>query len=141
MNKKQLSKSILNRSDAEFLLEQAANGKFRIRIGQIWSVSALPIGQSLLLLDLDNCNKPPDRRAIRKRISKCGLSVLQIKSKRSPSRTGYHVAITVAGKLSRIECVALQAICESDPHREAQNFRRARLALKDWRGDWNVLYI
>lgn len=131
---------VLDGNDAEFLLERVANGQFKIRIGQVWQMPKLPHGTSALLIDLDNMSKRPSLKSIRARVRKCGLQPLRIRFRRSPSGTGFHGVVLVAGALTRIEHVALQSILESDPDREAQNFRRAKLALKEWRGNWNVLF-
>ena len=138
--REKLLQYVLDRNDAEFLLEKVSDGKFKIRIGQIWKVPEVPRGETILLLDLDNCRKRPKRGNIRKRLNKCGVSALRILIRRSPSRTGYHGCIIVAGKYDKFQRIALQAICESDYEREAQNFRRAQLARPEGGDNWNVLY-
>jgi hypothetical protein len=130
---------VLSGADAEFLLEKVASGRYKIRIGQIWKMPELS-GQSYLLLDLDNQKKRPNIGEIRRRISRCGLRVLQIQTRRSPSGTGFHCVVTIRGKHLRMERIALQAILESDFNREAENFKRAKLALPEWGENWNVLF-
>jgi hypothetical protein len=133
-----LSAFVLDGADAEFLLDRVANGKFKIRIGQVWNMPVLR-GQSYILLDLDNTTRV-SRYGIRRRLAVCGLSIVSLHIRRSPSGTGYHVQIIVRGILSRFQRIAIQAICESDPTREANNFRRAFLARREWQEDWNILY-
>ena len=59
------------------------------------------------------------------------------------TKRGWHVVICLAGKLSPVEVVALQAVMGSDRNREAFNLARARLiesgaAPRSWR--YNVLF-
>lgn len=139
LKRAKLLEYVLDGSDAEFLLEKVANGQFKIRVGQVWKMPKMR-GKTYLLLDLDNVRKPPKWRAVRKRLCKCGVRPLRIRFRRSPSGTGFHGIVLVAGTYSRIERIALQAILESDAEREAQNFRRAKLALPEWGENWNVLF-
>lgn len=134
-----LEKSILNGSDAEFLITKSNAGKFYLRVGQVWNLPTLSKSRSSLLIDLDNCKKVRWWNICR-RLSQCGVHVLQIVITTSPGGKGFHVAIVVTGKFSRFQRIALQSICESDPQREANNFRRARLAKKEWKENWNVLF-
>lgn len=130
---------VLDGNDAEFLLEQVANGKFKIRVGQVWKMPKVR-GKSYLLIDLDNCDRRPLYENIRKRLRKCGVRPLRIRFRPSPSGTGFHGVVLIAGTFTRFERIALQAILESDADREAQNFRRAKLALPEWGENWNVLF-
>lgn len=130
---------MLDEGDAEFLLRRAANGKLKIRVGQVWSIPKRR-GQTPLLLDLDGA-KSINRRAVRKRLFKAGVRPISILSRISPGGNGVHAVIYVEGTFSRIERIALQSILESDPEREAQNFRRAKQAGKKlWEDNWNVLF-
>lgn len=133
-----LNREIIKGNDAEFLLREASNGKFYIRTGQIWRMPKMP-GQTILLLDLDNCNRA-NWQNICRRLIQCGVRVLQIVITGSPGGNGLHVAIVIRGKFAAMHRVALQAICESDPAREAANFRRAMLRNKKWEENWNVLF-
>ena len=133
-----VSACVLEGSDAEFLFQRAKSGKFYFRIGQVWKMPKLH-GSTALLIDLDNCKKL-SHIGLRKRLSQCGVSVLQIIRRVSPSGRGLHVIVYIQGRFNRYQRVALQAICESDPAREAANFRRAKLALPEWKENWNVLF-
>lgn len=134
-----LEKSLLSGCDAEFLLERYAHGNYKLRIGQLWRLPKVR-GQTLILLDLDDC-KRANWREIFARCSRCGLPIVRVESRVSPSGKGLHIAIHVRGSLSRFERIALQAILESDPIREANNFRRAKIAHRKWDENWNVLYV
>lgn len=120
------------------MLQEVERGRYKIRVGQIWHVPRLR-GSTVLELDLDN-TQGISRSAIRRRLSKAGMSVLRIRTKRSPSGRGYHVLVYVRGTFTPLARIALQAILESDPDREAQNFRRAMLADPKWQGKWQALY-
>lgn len=137
MKKSQLRK-MLYRSDAEFLLEEVSRGRYKIRVGQLWQMPRLR-GTSTLLLDYDNC-KRINVRNIRRRLGQCQVFALRIRSCTSPGGAGIHVVVRIKGAYSPMALVALQAICESDPSREAQNFKRAFLAEKKWGKHWNVLF-
>lgn len=129
---------MLDNGDAEFLLEEVRNGRYKIRVGQVWAVPRLR-GTSVVLLDFDNI-RGVNARLLRKRIGQCGLQPVRIQTRRSPSKKGLHVRVWIKGRLSPVAIVAVQAICESDPAREAQNFRRAMMADPKWKRNWNVLY-
>jgi hypothetical protein len=135
---RKLEKGLLSGADCEFLLERVKNGKYKIRIGQIWEMPKMR-GATNILLDLDNCRRF-FRKEIIRRLSRCGVQVLRIRSKKSPGGNGMHVFIIIKGTFGRYERIALQSICGSDLEREAQNFRRARLAVPQWKDNWNVLY-
>ena len=96
-------------------------------------------GQTILLCDYDNC-KAIDRITLFNRLRKAGVCPLRLHKRVSPGGKGLHVAIWVEGRFSRYQQVALQAILESDPEREAQNFRRAGLAGPRWKENWNVFF-
>jgi hypothetical protein len=127
----------LNQGDAEFLLSLAKDGRLLFRVGQIWKIPERK-GETALLLDYDHTRKI-DRSAIRKRLAQCGLVSKRILSRTSPGGDGIHAVVWVAGRLRKMDVVALQAILESDPQREAQNFRRAKQE-KGWDKNWNVLF-
>lgn len=129
---------MLNEGDAEFLVERAQDGRLRIRVGQIWKMEERK-GKTILQCDYDNCKKI-DRKTIRRRLEKAGVTCLAIRSRQSPSGTGVHALVSVSGVLNRFQRIALQAILESDPEREAQNYRRARQAGPKWKDNWQVLF-
>lgn len=129
---------LLKEGDAEFLLRRAENGKLKIRVGQIWRIPERR-GTTNLLCDYDGCLKI-DRKTINTRLRKAGIRPLSIRSRISPGGKGIHAIVTVQGRYSRIARVALQLLLESDPEREAQNFRRAMQAGKKWDEDWNILF-
>lgn len=138
-SRQKLRRDILNGADAEFLLQQASKGKWSIRVGRIWKIPRTK-GTSVILLDFDNCSTF-DKHALIQRLNICGIKTIDIRKKKSPGGKGLHIAITVRGKLAPFAIVALQCICESDPIREAQNFRRA-LCMKgeQWMETGNVLF-
>jgi len=138
MKHSQLRKLVLNENDAEFLIQRIRNGTFKIRIGQVWKVSKLR-GTTTILCDYDNC-KAIDIGNIARRLHTAGVSIVRIISHRSPSESGWHLVIFVRGHFNRWQRICLQAICESDPEREAKNFRRATLKHPLWRDDWQVLF-
>lgn len=101
--------------------------------------------QSLIKLDLDGCVSV-DTETIRRRIERAGYSIKNvIASRQSPSGKGWHVVLEVEPRpKSPYEVVALQAICGSDPYREAMQMNRARNFFRApaWmRNTWNVLYL
>ena len=135
---RKLAKSFLSEGDAEFLLEMAKDGKLKIRVGQIWKVPERK-GETCLQVDLDNC-KAYSRGTIYARLRKAGVQPLRICSRISPGGQGLHLLIWIKGTFGRYQRVCLQLLCESDPEREAQNFRRAGLAGKNWQENWQVLF-
>jgi hypothetical protein len=96
-------------------------------------------GTTLLELDLDGCTGF-SRKSIKRRLSKAGVPMLRIQARPSPGQKGFHVAVEIRGRFNPAAQIALQAILESDPDREAQNFRRALLADPKWKENWQVLY-
>lgn len=103
------------------------------------------IKQSYLKIDLDNCKKV-DLDTIRRRIERAGYSIYKVvASRQSPSKKGWHVILDIMPRpKSPYEVVALQAICGSDPYREAMQMNRARNFFRAplWmRDSWNVLYL
>jgi hypothetical protein len=61
------------------------------------------------------------------------------------TRRGWHIAIVFLEEFTEIELIALQAIFESDPMREALNFMRYRESKgrdvpKFWKDRSNILY-
>jgi hypothetical protein len=130
--------SALSNGDAEFLLEKAATGEVRIRVGQIWKIPERK-GQTPLLCDYDNCRKI-DRKTIHQRLRKAGVEIIRIQSRRSPSGSGVHAIVWIRGRFPGIERICLQAIIESDPEREAQNFRRLKQANRHWEENWQALF-
>lgn len=137
MRSKQLL-SLLKHGDAEFLLKRATDGKVRIRVGQIWTISERK-GETALYVDLDNC-KACDRRTIRARLAKCGVVCKRILVRTSPGGNGLHVVVWVVGRFPKMDRVALQLILESDVERECQNFRRAKQGNAAWGPHWQVLF-
>ena len=101
--------------------------------------------QSVLKIDLDAGDTFVTRRMLDHRLARAGYRRATCVYRRSPSRTGWHIILTVTPQpQTPIEVVALQAILGSDPLREACNLRRAHTfphASPFWRNRWNVLYI
>jgi len=99
--------------------------------------------QAQVKLDLDGCDAP-DMEAVRRLVSRAGYSIVEMSERTSPSGTGRHVVLNVSPRpIHPMEVVALQAICGSDPYREAMQMHRARAFAKapKWMRDiWNVLY-
>lgn len=61
----------------------------------------------------------------------------------SRSKRGWHICVSLKGRIAPISVVAIQAILGSDWRREMFNLYRARrLRRMDpwWRDKWNVLY-
>lgn len=131
-------KRLLTKNDAEFLLEEVSNGRFKIRIGQVWQMPRLR-GRTILLLDHDNVRRISVRN-IRTRLGQCAVRVLRIQCRRSPSGTGYHVLVWIAGVFSNMARIAMQSILESDAAREAQNFKRLMQRDYRWKDEWQVLF-
>ena len=105
----------------------------------------LTSGQSELKIDLDAGDPFGTKRMIAHRLARAGYRRTACTYRRSPSRTGWHIRLTVEPQpQTAIEVVALQAILGSDPLREACNLRRAHTFPKAspfWRDRWNVVYI
>lgn len=131
-------KKLLKEGDAEFLLQEVKRGRYKIRVGQVWTMPKLR-GRSPLLLDYDGVKRISIGN-IRKRLGQCGLSALRVQYTRSPSGTGIHCLVWVKGNFSPLARIALQAILESDPAREAQNFKRALQRDYRWKEHWQVLF-
>lgn len=124
--------------DAEYLLDQLEDGSLKVRVGQIWK--PVPVkGTTILQLDLDNCARV-NKREIGWRLHLAGVKLKSLVARPSPSKTGWHVAAWIHGTYNRWQIIALQSICESDPCREARNFRAAGQAAKEWRENWQVLF-
>jgi acetolactate synthase regulatory subunit len=102
----------------------------------------LTITQARIKLDIDA--RKPDLDTIRRRIDRAGYFILQASVQQSPSGKGWHVEMDVTPRPKHpMEVVALQAICGSDPYREAMQMHRARgfSHAPVWmREMWNVLY-
>lgn len=101
-------------------------------------------GGHVLLLDVDALDKLVGVKAITNRLERAGYTIRDWKEKPSPSGRGIHVRILTHEEMrSPLEVVALQAICGSDPVREAFNVRRVRSLTRVprwWSERWNVLY-
>ena len=123
----------------EIILRRARDGKLSYRVGEILRVPQVS-GETILLLDYDQTSKPR-LSGIRFRLSEAGVRLLSAKCRRSPSGHGWHVITRVHGKWNRYQRIALQALLESDPTREAQNFYRAQIfSDKEWSQRGNVLF-
>lgn len=101
------------------------------------------MGSRILKLDYDNGERLTDGDII-SRLARAGFRTVKVDARLSPSGKGYHVRVQVEPDIrTPMETVALQAICGSDPFREASNFKRARVlskVAKWWQVRWNVLY-
>lgn len=108
--------------------------------------------QAQVKLDIDNEGGQPLERGdrlsldrIQLLLRRAGYRVVEHEVRRSPSGTGWHVVLTVRPRpKTPCEVVALQAICGSDPYREAMQMSRARWfgIMPRWtRDSWNVLYL
>lgn len=97
-----------------------------------------------LLLDWDDGTTPLTWREISARLLRAGFRVRAAMRRPSSSGKGWHVKIALQPPpRSECETVALQAILESDPYREAYNLGRVRVlsgTSNFWRERWNVLY-
>ena len=134
------AKETLDGGTLEVLLRAARDGRLSVRVGQILRVSPMR-GTTILLLDYDSSNKPKIG-AIRKRLSAAGVQLVRARLRRSPGGRGWHGILHVRGHWGAMETIALQAICESDPTREAANFYRAQIfGEKEWRARGNVLFV
>lgn len=124
----------------EAILKETRTGKLRFRCGRTWTLPVLRKGVSRLCCDYDGAKSVLCGEIV-SRLSRCKVRVLRITKRRSPGGFGFHIVIVVEGNYNRFQCTALQAICESDPEREAANFRRALAAKSDaeWR-KFNVLF-
>jgi hypothetical protein len=96
-----------------------------------------------LLLDWDGPNCRVRYEQMRLVLAITGLRPQLIQLDRTAH--GWHCIVWLRGRnLSPLATVALQAMCGSDPKREAFNFRRVRrlrLVSPWWRERWNVLYV
>lgn len=103
---------------------------------------------------------PPDverlHTILTKRLARAGYEIAAWDFRKSTK--GWHAKIRLTPSPAPIEAVALQAVCGSDPLREACNLQRAReverwarqteeggsdighAAAEFWRTRWNVLY-
>lgn len=93
-----------------------------------------------LMLDIDSLDGP-DWLTIQRRIERAGFELVDSYGHRS--RTGWHAWIMVDPAPSPVEAVALQAICGSDPAREACNLARVRVCDEAgpwWAARWNTFY-
>jgi hypothetical protein len=129
----------LNGRTCEIVLRKARSGKLFVRVGEILRVPQVS-GQTVLLLDYDTERKPRIR-GIKQRLSVAHVQYLRSECHRSPSGHGWHCLVYVRGRWSRFQRIALQAMLESDPDREAQNFYRAQIFTeKEWTERGNVLF-
>jgi hypothetical protein len=100
--------------------------------------------QAQIKLDIDSEHEP-DLSIIHGLLRRSGYAIQSASMQRSPSGEGWHVRINVMPRPHfPFEVVALQAICGSDPYREAMQMNRARefsKAPKHMRDAWNVLYL
>ena len=97
-----------------------------------------------LKLDYDSDAERVPLRQLRRRLQFAGYRIKAHAAKRSPSGRGWHVVLTTDPPIGTpMEVVALQAVCGSDPYREASNVLRARIlpaVPPFWQQRWNVLY-
>ena len=107
--------------------------------------------QAQIKLDIDperwanwSSYMPDNVDTIRRRIERAGYQIRETDMRPSPSGKGFHMLFHVTPRpKSAMEVVALQAICGSDPYREAMQMHRARsfpYAAVWMRNGWNVLY-
>lgn len=100
--------------------------------------------QAEIKLDVDARQEPPDLQVVSQLLERAGYRVESWTQRSSPGGNGWHVIIEVVPRpTTAMEVVALQAICGSDPWREAISVVRARSfvkAPKFMRDRWNVLY-
>ncbi len=101
--------------------------------------------QAQLKLDFDT-EEEPSLSLIFLKLRRAGYAVRELVQRRSPSKRGWHVLVNVEPQpRTAMEVVALQAICGSDPWREAMQVQRAHAMAKrslpaHMRDAWNVLY-
>lgn len=130
---------MLDGRTVEVILQRASRGKLFVRVGEILEVPKVR-GCSVLLLDYDTQTRPRIK-GIRDRLNIAHVQVVQTKCYRSPGGHGWHCIVHIRGQWSRFQLIALQALCESDPDREAQNFYRAQIfGDKEWKKRGNVLF-
>lgn len=108
------------------------------------STNSIRHGDGRLRLDLDAGREQPDNHELETRLRRAGYEIAGIWRRPSPSGEGEHITIELAPEpASEMEIVALQAVCGSDPFREACNVQRVRnldRVPEWWRERWNVLY-
>lgn len=100
--------------------------------------------QALVKLDIDKGMHRPTLYELQRTLGRAGYKINWMMEKSSPSRTGFHIVLSIRPKpKTATEVTALQAILGSDPNREACNLFRAKQWRKldrFWRDRWNVLY-
>jgi hypothetical protein len=100
-------------------------------------------GKAMTVLKCDYDGRIPAaflaRLAFVCRVHRCRVALVEI----CRTRHGYHVLVTVTGRIAFARIVIMQAVLGSDWKRELFNSRRA-MAWRDvpgfWRGRANVLY-
>lgn len=82
---------------------------------------------SLLRIDVDRDDRVLTLSELHGRLRRAGKRALWLLQERSRSLRGWHCTLRVSPPCRTLdELVALQAICGSDPYREANNLLRAR---------------
>lgn len=108
-------------------------------------MDSIPLGEALYL-DYDHIERNSDwlvnRRAfICWSLHLCGVGWKCIAFRKT--RRGYHCVVRLCRNHTNLEIIALQAILESDPMREALNYMRATSTVEVsdfWKSRSNILY-
>lgn len=98
---------------------------------------------TVLKIDIDAGRDLPTLATLTRRLRFAGKRPLWLAQERSRSGRGWHLWLAVTPKCSEMETVALQAVCGSDPAREANNVLRVNqlpYVSAFWRDRWNVFY-
>jgi hypothetical protein len=106
----------------------------KIKIGEI----AMMDSDNLLLLDYDTGEISERLEQIKYLLAIADVHYRWYCVEASQSGA-YHVIITLSEPMPLMARVCLQAICQSDPKREAINFFRARTELGPRKKSWNKL--
>lgn len=81
----------------------------------------------ILKIDVDAGERVLSVAEIQGRLARAGKKVRWLKQERSRSGQGWHISVCVSPPCdSFLELVVLQAVCGSDPYREANNLMRAK---------------
>jgi hypothetical protein len=85
------------------------------------------VESALLRIDVDSDARLLTLSELHGRLRRAGKRVLWLCQTRSRSLRGWHLTIRVSPPCRSLEeLIALQAVCGSDPYREANNLLRAR---------------
>lgn len=105
-------------------------------------MTALSRREATVRLDIDAGRPRPTVSQLTGLMRRAGYRIVALSERRSPGGKGWHLTLTLDPKpRTMVEVVALQAICGSDPWREAVTLYRSREAWDaESRRLANVLY-